>query len=140
MAYFAQLDNNNVVVQVVVVVNDVLKDELGVEQEQLGIDFCKQLYGQDTTWVQTSFNGNIRGHFAGVGFVYDATRDAFIPPKPVENPSWILSEQLVWEPPIPYPSNTDGKRYDWDETAQAYVENTTPLETALPLSQGTQEF
>jgi hypothetical protein len=140
MAYFAELDNNNIVLQVIYVVNDVLKDELGVEQEQLGIDFCKQLYGQDTNWLQTSFNARIRGHFAGIGFLYDVDRNAFIPPKPAEYPSWVLNEQLVWDPPIPYPFPNEGQRYDWDEATQSYVENTTPQETPLPLSYGTQDF
>lgn len=130
MAYFAQLNENNVVLQVVAVVNDVIKDESGIEQEALGISFCKDLYGQDTNWVQTSFNNRIRGVFASVDCTYDAANDIFIPPKPY--PSWVLTEAFTWDPPIPYP--TDGKKYEWDEATVSYVEITQPR------TEGTQEF
>lgn len=70
MAHFARIQDNTVR-EVIVVSNDVITDSNGVEQEQLGIDFCKSLYGQDTEWVQTSYNGNIRGRYAGVGYLWD---------------------------------------------------------------------
>lgn len=70
MAHFARVEDG-VVREVIVVSNDVIIDSDGVEQEQLGIDFCKSLYGQDTEWVQTSYNGNIRGRYAGVGDIWD---------------------------------------------------------------------
>jgi len=82
MAHFAELDKNNVVLQVVVIANKDTLDENGVEQEAIGIDFCKSLYGADTKWVQTSYNGNIRGQYCGLGWSYDATTDVFLPPKP----------------------------------------------------------
>ena len=78
MAHFAELDNNNTVLQVIVISNDVTHDSDGVEQEELGIAFCKSLFGQDTNWVQTSFNSNMRGLFAGTGDVYDKDNDVFI--------------------------------------------------------------
>lgn len=81
MAHFAKLNENNVVTQVIVVSNNELMDN-GVESEQKGIDFCKSLFGQDTRWVQTSYNGNFRGTYAGVGYTYDAQKDEFVGPTP----------------------------------------------------------
>lgn len=76
MAHFVKLENN-FVVQVIVVNNDVITDENGIEQEQLGIDFCKSLFGEDTEWKQTSYNANFRGRYAGIGMIYDAALDEF---------------------------------------------------------------
>jgi hypothetical protein len=122
MAYFAQLDENKVVLQVISVANDELKDENGVEQEAKGIAFCKQLFGEDTEWLQTSFNNKIRGTFASIDYYYDHSVDRFIPPQPY--PSWILNTEYVWEAPIPYP--TDGNVYLWDEESLSYVLATRP--------------
>lgn len=72
MAHFAKI-KDNIVHAVIVVNNDVIKDENGVEQESIGIDFCKSLYGADTEWVQTSYNGNFRGKYAGLGDIWDGT-------------------------------------------------------------------
>lgn len=102
MAHFAQLDDNNVVLQVIVVHNNELLVN-GVESEAKGVAFCQSLL-PDTTWVQTSYNANIRKNYAGIGFSYDAQRDAFIPPKPF--PSWQLNEVTCqWNAPVPYPSD-----------------------------------
>lgn len=118
MAHFAQLDSNNVVLDVLVVGNDKLTDEDGQEQEQLGITFLQNLFGANTRWVQTSYNANFRHKYAGIGDTYDAARDAFIPPKPY--PSWILNEStLEWEAPVPMPN--DGRLYDWDEPSLSWV-------------------
>jgi len=118
MAHFAQLDDNNVVLQVIVVHNNELLDN-GVESEAKGIAFCQSLF-PGTTWVQTSYNANIRKNYAGIGFTYDAQRNAFIPPKPC--PSWVLDETTCqWEAPVPYP--TDGQRYVWDEVSQSWVQS-----------------
>ena len=112
MAHFAQLDANNKVLQVVVVNNNAIKDQNGIEQEDLGVAFCKQLYGADTNWKQTSYNGAFRARFAGVGYYYDAEHDAFIPSLK-SHPSWVFDNTLkVWAPPIPMPN--DGI-YEWDE-------------------------
>lgn len=78
MAHFAELDSTNKVLRVIVIDNDVTHDEDGVEQEALGIAFCKSLFGADTNWVQTSYNNNYRGHFAGVDDFYDLDTDEFI--------------------------------------------------------------
>lgn len=94
MAHFAQLDESNIVTQVIVVHNNELLDN-GVESEAKGVAFCQSLLGGN--WVQTSYNSNIRKNFAGIGFTYDQTRDAFIPPKPEEG-NWVLNEDTcLWE-------------------------------------------
>lgn len=119
MAHFAQLDENNIVLQVIVIHNNELLDN-GVESEAKGIAFCQTLF-QGTNWVQTSYNASIRKNYAGIGFSYDAGRDAFIPPQPF--PSWVLNEETCrWEAPIPYPN--DGKFYRWDENSGNWVEIT----------------
>ena len=78
MAHFAQINSDNVVEQVIVVNNEVLLDSEGVEQEALGIAFCQELLGG--TWVQTSYNANFRGKYAGLGMVYDSVKDEFVVP------------------------------------------------------------
>jgi len=116
MAHFAQLDENNSVIQVIVVNNDVLLDANGNESEQLGQEFCTQLLGG--RWVQTSYNASFRKNYAGYDFTYDANLDAFIPPKPYN--SWILDEQTgQWQAPVPYPA--DGESYAWDEDTQSWI-------------------
>lgn len=121
MAHFAKLDENNVVLAVHVVNNDVITVD-GNESEQAGIDFLTSLHGH-TLWKQTSYNGNIRKNYAGIGYTYDAGRDAFIAPQPWA--SWTLNETTCqWEPPVAYP--TDGKRYGWFEPNQQWIEITGP--------------
>lgn len=117
MAHFAEIGLDNAVLRVIVVNNAELLDGNGVEQESLGADFCRDLFGG--TWVQTSYNGNIRKNFAGPGCTYDSDRDAFIPSKPFA--SWTLDEATCrWEPPTPYPD--DGQMYSWDEDSTSWVE------------------
>ena len=117
MAHFAEITPGNTVLRVVVIHNNELLDENGQESEAKGQEFCRSLFGG--TWVQTSYNANFRKNYAGVGFTYDSTRDAFIPPKPFF--SWVLNEVTCrWEAPVPYP--TDGKRYAWDEDTTSWKE------------------
>ena len=117
MAHFAQLDENNNVIQVIVVHNNELLDN-GVESESKGIDFCQSIFGIDTMWKQTSYNGTFRKNFAGVGFRYDERRDAFLQPRPYI--TWIFNnETCKWEPPVPYPE--DGRQYDWDGYTDTWV-------------------
>ena len=117
MAHFAQLNEENIVTRVIVVANQDTADKDGVENEAIGIEFCTNLLGG--TWKQTSYNGNIRKNYAGVGFKYDATLDVFISPQPYA--SWILDETTAkWKAPVDYP--TDGKSYDWNESTQSWVE------------------
>ena len=80
MAHFAKINSNNVVEQVIVVNNEVLKDDKGIEQESIGVAFCQSLFGADTNWVQTSYNGNFRGRYAGIGMTYDPIKDEFVTP------------------------------------------------------------
>jgi len=111
MSHFAKLGTGNIIEKVEVVSNDI------ATTEQAGVDFLNNLYGTRDVWKQTSYNGNIRKNFAGIGYKYDQTRDAFIPPKPYN--SWTLNETTcLWEAPIPYP--TDGQRYTWNETNQTW--------------------
>ena len=113
MAYFAKLGTGNIVENVISVNNAVITDSNGIEQEKLGVDFINKLYNTRDVWKQTSYNNNIRKNFAGIGFQYDQTRDAFIPPKPFN--SWILNEDTcLWESPIPMPINEN--RYTWNES------------------------
>jgi hypothetical protein len=103
MAHFAQIDENNVVVQVLVVPDNA---------EDRGQDYLANDLGLGGTWVQTSYNNRIRKNFAGVGFTYDTDKDAFIAPKPFD--SWLLDEDTCrWEAPVAYP--TDGVMYQWNE-------------------------
>mgnify|MGYP003633575481 CR=1 FL=1 len=116
MAHFAEIGLNNTIVRVIVVHNNELLDGDGVEQESIGVEFCQNLFGG--TWLQTSYNGNIRKNFAGTSFTYDSGRDAFIPPQPF--PSWVLNEDTcLWASPTPYP--TDGDYYTWDESTTSWV-------------------
>jgi hypothetical protein len=110
MAHFAEIGLNNQVVGVIVVHNNELLNENGVEQESLGVKFCRNLFGG--TWLQSSYNGNIRKNFAGISFNYDTDRDAFIPLKPFN--SWLLNEEsCLWEAPVAMPN--DNNRYYWNE-------------------------
>jgi len=115
MAHFAQLDGNTVT-QVIVVANAELMEN-GSESEAKGIAFCQSLFGGE--WKQTSYNGNFRKNYAGIGFTYDLERDAFIEPKPY--PSWVLNESTCqWNAPTPMP--TDDKLYFWDEPTVSWIE------------------
>jgi hypothetical protein len=122
MASFAKIGLNSKVIEVLSVVNEVLHDSNGVEQENIGIDFLTKLTGYPV-WKQTSYNTHggvhnnggtpLRKNHAGIGYTYDETRDAFIPPKPFN--SWILNEDTCnWNAPVAYPS--DNGRYKWNET------------------------
>jgi hypothetical protein len=104
MAHFAEIDpNGGTVLRVLVVPN---------EEEHRGQDFLANELALGGVWIQTSYNNNIRYNYAGIGYTYDATRDAFIPPKPYE--SWLLDEKTCqWEPPIPVPQ--DENFYTWNE-------------------------
>ena len=120
MAYFAQLDDNNVVIDIMIVDNNKIINSNGVEDEELGIEFCKKITGSHTKWKQTSYNSRIRVRYAYIGCMYNEEFDAFIPPKPFE--SWILDEtQMDWISPLgKHPEVIpeefeDGYFYYWDE-------------------------
>jgi hypothetical protein len=120
MSHFAQIDENNIVVQVLVIEQDVV--DTGI-------------FGDPARWVQTSYNTKggvhygpdgqpdggkaLRKNYAGIGYTYDPVLDAFIVPKPFS--SWLLNTDTCdWEPPTPYPS--DGNLYTWDEATQSWVQ------------------
>ena len=108
MAHYAFLDLNNFVTEVIV----------GKDETDTSYDW-EQYYGDFRNQVckRTSYNGNIRKNYAGIGYTYDEQRDAFIPPKPYE--SWVLNEQTcLWNPPVPYPN--DNKDYIWDENTKTW--------------------
>ena len=116
MASFAKIGLNNKVIEVLSVHNNELKDSNGVEQEVNGIDFLTKLTGW-AIWKQTSYNGNFRKNFAGIGYTYDEDKDAFIPKKPYN--SWILNETTCqWEAPSALP-DTENK-YNWNEETQQW--------------------
>jgi len=118
MAHFAELDEFDTVIRVICVENAELIDENGIESESKGVAFCQSLYGSGTQWIQTSYNGQFRKHYAGKGYAYDSSLDAFIPPSPY--PSWQLNnDTLLWDPPIPKP--IDGNKYRWDEDSLSWV-------------------
>lgn len=121
MAHFCKLGVGSKVLKVEVVSNDV------ATTEQAGVDFLNNLYGTNDIWKQTSYNTRggehltggtpFRKNYAGIGYKYDQTRDAFIPPKPFQ--SWTLNETTcLWEAPISKPD--DGQSYDWNETTQTW--------------------
>jgi hypothetical protein len=118
MAHFAQLDDNNKVLNVIVVNNEELIEN-DVELEAKGIAFCQSLFGENTRWVQTSFNGSFRKNFAGVDYTYDPIADHFYSPSVFA--SWILNENTArWEAPVPQPN--DGKKYVWNEDNLEWTE------------------
>ena len=129
MAHFAQLDENNVVTQVIVVGNSDTADVNGVESENIGVAFCQSLLGAETNWKQTSYNGNMRGNYAGIGMTFMSgvatlgvgSTDVFMPQQP--HASWTISTtEAQWKAPITQPTLTDeqiaaGSSYTWDESA-----------------------
>jgi len=127
MAYFAKLGTGNIIETIISINNSVITDINGVEQEQLGVDFINRLYNTRDVWKQTSYNTYagehssggtpLRKNYAGVGFQYDQTRDAFIPPKPFN--SWILNETTcLWNAPVAMPTTEleDNQCYSWNES------------------------
>ena len=111
MAHFAEINENGVVLQVLVVPD---------AQEHRGQEFLADDLGLGGTWVQTSYNARIRKNYAGIGMIYDADRDAFIDPQPFA--SWTLNEETCrWEAPVPYPA--DGVMYTWNEETTDWEAN-----------------
>jgi hypothetical protein len=116
MAHFAQIDSDNIVTQVIVVSNNDCGGGDFPASEEIGVAFCTNLLGG--TWKQTSYNNNFRKRYAGIGYAYDAERDAFIAPKPY--PSWVLNETTCdWEAPVARPETGfwvwNEEELQWDE-------------------------
>ena len=126
MAHFAQLDENSIVTNVIVVSNE------DAPNEPKGITFCRELLGADTNWVQTSYNNNIRFRYAGVGMKYDSTNNVFYEQQPY--PSWTLNTSTWnWEPPVALPDDagfddadnpTEYVSYTWDEDSTSWTNRT----------------
>jgi hypothetical protein len=117
VAYFAQLNENSVVLQVIAISNADAPDPAPEHSEPLGQTFIASL-GLEGVWRQTSYNATFRAHYAGTGYTYDAAADVFYAPQPF--PSWTLDDQWNWQPPTPYPD--DGGMYAWDENTLMWVE------------------
>jgi hypothetical protein len=117
MAHFAEIDDNNVVLRVLVIDNkDTIDPATGEEKEEIGQKFCQDLFGGK--WVQTSYNANFRKNYAGIGYTYNSEIDGFVPPK--EYDSWVLNvETGRWDPPVPCPE--DNKEYSWDEKNKQWI-------------------
>jgi len=126
MAYFAQINDDNIVTQVIVVADS------DAANEALGITFCKDLLGADTNWVETKEDGSVRFRYAGAGMKYDSTNDVFYPQQPY--PSWGLNTSTwAWDAPVALPDDagyddvenpTEDVSYDWDEGSTSWTNRT----------------
>ena len=116
MAHFAQIDDNNIVTNVIVVPDD---------QEHRGAEFCADDLGLGGTWIQTSYNNNIRKQFAGIGSVYNSDFDEFLDPQPY--PSWVLDDSHDWQPPTLRPTE-NALEYRWNEETTSWVYRRVPDE------------
>jgi len=145
MSYFANLDENNVVVRVICIPENACEDESGVEQDTIGCTFCKSLHKDENgdpltdengsrvdptgLWIRTSYNSNIRKCFAGIGYKYNDTDDAFEPPKP--HPSFVLDKTTyTWKPPVALPAdaieNGGTVSYMWNFDDETWVDSASP--------------
>ena len=133
MAHFAEIDDKNIVIRVLVIDDIDTQDGDGKEDESVGAKYLSDAFGG--TWKRTSYNTHknvhsksgtpFRKNYAGVGFTYDAAKDAFIPPKDRHPDDWILDDDTCqWKAPKPYPS--DGKDYLWNGDTKAWVEYKPP--------------
>jgi len=122
MAHFAEIDDNNIVLRVIVVDNQDTADEEGNEVEAIGVTFCENLLGG--TWIQTSYNDNIRANYAGPRGTYDLDNDVFLDPKPVAD--WVLDDNYQWVPPLPKPD--DGGLWLWEQGAGEWIEHEEVLD------------
>ncbi len=131
MARFVELNSDNVALRAIMVDDWNITDDQGNQIESIGINYLKNLYGQDTIWKQTIPRvielptGNII-ILGNPGYTYDSERDVFIPPKPF--PSWTLNETtFLWESPTPYPTDVgtseNPKSYWWDEETLSWIKN-----------------
>lgn len=120
MAYFAQIDEDGAVLQVISISNADAPDPAPAHSEPLGQAFISDVLGLPGEWRQTSYNGNFRKQYCGPGYRYDADADLFITPQPF--PSWTLDAKHDWQPPTPMPS--EGGPWVWDEDTRSWIEVT----------------
>jgi hypothetical protein len=133
MAHFAQLDENNVVMNVIRVADHVILDENGNESEEIGINYLKSIISGNYKWVQTSYNDNIRYRYAHIGGIYDEESDAFYFKKPY--PSWTINrDEFGWDPPSPKPEEQEGYVIQWNEdnVSWEYIKLPEPMPTDPP--------
>jgi len=123
MAHYAWIDSNNIVINVTVGVDEnITQQGVGGSSEAWETFYTNAVNQEGVYLKRTSYNGNIRKNYAGIGYTYDATRDAFIPPKPFN--SWVLDEATCqWQAPTPMPT-TEGKSYYWSEDDLSWREIT----------------
>jgi hypothetical protein len=135
MTAFAELDEHNSVLRVIVVADQEVHDKDGNHDESLGIAFCRRLFGVNTKWVESSDEGKFRARSAGKGYTYDPVLDVFIRPKPYG--SWLLNPSTTeWEAPVPEPALTPEQiaardRYNWDENSLSWVLRSTLPENSV---------
>jgi len=110
MSHFAKLDSNNVITEVIVSEKDFINSGL---------------VGDEFVWVQTSYNNNFRGRYAGVGYTWNKVNEVFISPQPY--PSWSLDSNYTWQAPVNPPPVTEGMLIHWDEDTLSWLETTTTL-------------
>lgn len=123
MAHYARINLENIVTYVTPIPNEMITDENGVEHEEWALNHLYTTIPDSVgdRWIQTSYNNNFRVRYAGIGYTWNEQLNAFIPPKPFD--SWILDEETVeWKAPIPYPDDTTGAEYAWNEDIQSWVE------------------
>ena len=132
MAHFAQIDENNIVTNVITISNDDIIDATGKENETIGIEICKKIFGENTKWIQTSYNSSFRKNYAIVGETYDIVRDAFRETKPFFA-SWILNETTCkWEAPVNLPEDSKNKLYEWNESTLSWIDKTPTKPSSFP--------
>tara|TARA_B100001939_G_C16944189_1_gene619520 strand:+ start:1919 stop:2323 length:405 start_codon:yes stop_codon:yes gene_type:complete len=123
MAHFAKVEDN-IVTDVIVIPNEVLDDN-GVESEALGQNYINNTLGLEGTWLQTSYNNNIRSNYAGIGYTYDSENDVFLRPKPYD--SWILNSDNQWTAPVAEPEydRDNPALYNWNESTLSWDVDTS---------------
>ena len=122
MAHFAQIDENNIVINILVVPD---------EQQHRGEEYLSQDLGLGGRWIQTSYNNNIRKVFAGLGYIYNEELDVFLAPQPY--PSWVIDPiQQVWVSPTPRPEPIEGKVHIWEEETQSWRTEDLPPMLSFP--------
>jgi len=132
MAHFAKLDDNNLVIDIMVISDDQIMDENGVESEKIGIDRCKEIAGSNTNWKQCSFNSNMRGRYPGINSTYYIEEyDVFTTAK--VHDSWIWNNlEGDWNAPKPKPDDTETGGYVWNESIVDWEFRENPPELIFP--------
>lgn len=120
MAHYAELDDNNTVIRISKIDDFFEMDEFGETDEYRGILHLKSLHGENTNWRKTSYNGNIRAHYACIGDTYSSELDAFIHQSPY--PSWVLDEHNEWQAPVPKPESVGNLHWEWNEETKQWEE------------------